>query len=106
MINYKDKQKITAYIEYIKAYDDADYIGYFLNLTEEEKLKEINNEDWVNLFLTFRLTFINSIYFVIWNFIRTFEIEIRNEHYNKNKRYGKNYKVYIPSNSILLRKKV
>lgn len=45
MINYKDKQKITAYIEYIKAYEDADYIGYFLNLTEEEKLKEINNED-------------------------------------------------------------
>ena len=88
MINYKDKQKITAYIEYIKAYEDSDYIGYFLNLTEEEKLKEINNEDWVNLFLTFRLTFINSIYFVIWNFIRTFAIEIRNEPYNKNKRYG------------------
>ena len=54
-----------AYIEYIKAYEDADYIGYFLNLTEEEKLKEINNEDWVNLFLTFRLTFINSINLVI-----------------------------------------
>ena len=45
MINYKDRQKITDYIEYIKAYEDADYIGYFLNLTEEEKLKEINNED-------------------------------------------------------------
>ena len=45
MINYKDKQKITADIEYIKAYEDGDYIGYFLNLTEEEKLKEINNED-------------------------------------------------------------
>ena len=54
-----------AYIEYIKAYEDADYIGYFLNLTEEEKLKELNNEDWVNLFLTFRLTFINSINLVI-----------------------------------------
>ena len=90
-----------AYIEYIKAYEDADYIGYFLNLTEEEKLKEINNEDWVNLFLTFRLTFINSIYLVIWNFIRTFAIEIRNEPYNKNKRYGWNHKVYFPSHSIL-----
>ncbi len=45
MINYKDKQKITAYIEYIKAYEDADYIGYFLNLSEKERLKEINNED-------------------------------------------------------------
>ena len=45
MLSYKDKQKIMAYIEYIKAYEDADYIGYFLNLTEEEKLKEINNED-------------------------------------------------------------
>ena len=72
-----------AYIEYIKAYEDADYIGYFLNLTEEEKLKEINNEDWVNLFLTFCLTFINSINLVIWDFIRTFAIEIRNEPYNK-----------------------
>ena len=88
MISYKDKQKIMAYIEYIKAYEDADYIGYFLNLTEEEKVKEINNEDLVNLFLTFRLTFMNSIYFVIWNFIRTFAIEIRKEPYNKNKRYG------------------
>ena len=45
MLSYKDKQKIMAYIEYIKAYEDTDYIGYFLNLTEEEKLKEINNED-------------------------------------------------------------
>ena len=45
MISYKDKQKITAYIEYIEAYEDADYIGYFLNLSEKEKLKEINNED-------------------------------------------------------------
>ena len=45
MINYKDKQKIMSYIKHIKAYEDADYIGYFLNLTEEEKLKEINNED-------------------------------------------------------------
>ena len=45
MLSYKDKQNITAYIEYIKACEDADYIGYFLNLTEEEKLKEINNED-------------------------------------------------------------
>ena len=45
MINSKDKQKITAYIEHIKAYEDADYIGYFLNLSEEEKLREINNED-------------------------------------------------------------
>ena len=45
MINYKDKQKITTYIEYIKANEDTDYIGYIINLTEKEKLKEINNED-------------------------------------------------------------
>lgn len=41
MISYKDRQKITAYIEYIKAHEDADYIGYFLNLSDKEKLNEI-----------------------------------------------------------------
>ena len=45
MINYKDKQKITAYIEYIKEYEGADCIGYFVNLSDKEKLKEINNKD-------------------------------------------------------------
>lgn len=42
MINYKDRQKITAYIEYIKVHEDADYIGYFLNLSEEEQINELN----------------------------------------------------------------
>lgn len=38
----KDRQKITAYIEYIKANEDADYVGYFINLTDEEKINEID----------------------------------------------------------------
>jgi len=42
MINYKGRQKITAYIEYIKVHEDADYIGYFLNLSEEEQMDELN----------------------------------------------------------------
>lgn len=45
MTDYKDKQKIEAYIERINAHEDADYIGYFLSLTDEEKLKIINNEE-------------------------------------------------------------
>lgn len=43
MVSYKDKERISRYIANMMAQnEDADYIGYFLNLTEEEKLTEIN----------------------------------------------------------------
>lgn len=43
MVSYKDKERISRYITNMMVQnEDADYIGYFLNLTDEKKLSEIN----------------------------------------------------------------
>lgn len=38
MDNNKDGLSLSRYTEYITSHEDADYVGYFLSLKEEEQI--------------------------------------------------------------------